>query len=94
MQEVTQRIYHLFQQSSWWHRYAASQPAAQPYFTALLYRKDTFTPAGSFQSHDFSNSAMGKVLSVQLCIHTVHFGLLVKLAPKCLAPYSAILVIR
>ncbi|KAL0023025.1 hypothetical protein WJX79_000732 [Trebouxia sp. C0005] len=64
-QEVTQRIYHLFQQSPWWHRYAASQPAAQPYFTALLYRKDTFTPAGSFQSHDFSNSAMGRgVLSV------------------------------
>ncbi len=80
MQEVTQRIYHLFQQSPWWHKYAASQPAAQPYFTALLYRKDTFKPAGSFQSHDFSNSAMGKVLSVELwqswqvrmCMHTVH----------------------
>ena len=79
MQEVTQRIYHLFQQSPWWHRYAASQPVAQPYFTALLYRKDSFTPAGSFQSHDFSNSAMGKALSVQLleswhvqtCMHTV-----------------------
>lgn len=60
MQEVTQRIYHLFQQSPWWHRYGASQPAAQPYFTALLYRKDTFKPAGPFQSHDFSNSSMGK----------------------------------
>ncbi len=80
MQEVTQLIYHLFQQSPWWHRYAASQPAAQPYFTALLYRKDSFKPAGSFQSHDFSNSAMGKVLSVellqswqvQMCMHTVH----------------------
>lgn len=73
-QEVTQRIYHLFQQSPWWHRYAASRPAAQPYFTALLYRKDTFTPAGSFQSHDFSNSAMGRgVLSIAGAVQGIKF---------------------
>lgn len=64
-QEVTQNIYHLFQQSPWWHRYAASLPAPQPYFTALFYRKDTFKPNGSFQTHQFANSAMGRsILSI------------------------------
>ena len=59
-QEVTPRIYHLFKQSPWWHRYTASQPQPQPYFTVLLSRKDMFTPAASFQLHPFMNSAMGK----------------------------------
>ena len=59
IQEVTPRIYHLFQQSPWWHRYAASYQQPQPYFTMLLYRKDVFKPAQSFQLHPFTTSAMG-----------------------------------
>ena len=58
-QEITPNIYHTFEHSAWWHRYTASAPAAQPYFTALLYRKDTFIPSGSFHTHDFF-SRMGK----------------------------------
>ena len=60
IKEVTPRIYRLFQQSPWWHHYTASQPEPEDYFTALLYRKDVFKPAGSFQVHPFTNSIMGK----------------------------------
>lgn len=62
MQEVTPRIYHLFQQSPWWHRYASSPQQPQPYFTSLLYRKDVFKSSESFQLHPFTRSAMGKHL--------------------------------
>ncbi|KAL3149297.1 hypothetical protein ABBQ32_002110 [Trebouxia sp. C0010 RCD-2024] len=73
-QEVTPRIYHLFQQSPWWYRYTASQQQPQPYFTVLLYRKDVFRPAESFQLHPFTNSAMGRsVLSIQGTVHGCSF---------------------
>ena len=59
LQEVTRRIYHLFQQSPWWHRYTVSQQQPQPYYTLLLYRKDIFKPSGPFHLYPFPNSVMG-----------------------------------
>ncbi|KAL8143836.1 hypothetical protein V2J09_016868 [Rumex salicifolius] len=63
-QEVTPNIFNIFQSSSWWKIYQSSVSREKAYSSAYFCMLLTKLPVKSFNHKPFSNSVMGRELSI------------------------------
>ncbi len=79
VQEVTPESYEMMRRSPWFDRYMASPFGMQSYDTAILYNKSHVTAAGPFQRQPFSNSRMGRLVTM-LAFHWLVICVVQKIA--------------